>query len=82
MALFLENNEKEFQNTIKRCCYIIVNNWETNRKYKYIQELVNLFATDKLKIGTSNSPDNKYLQKLARKFYQQQRLPRTKIICY
>jgi hypothetical protein len=38
------NNEQEFRNTIKRCYYIIVNNWASNRKHKYIQELVNLFA--------------------------------------
>jgi hypothetical protein len=46
-GLFWENNESEFRNTIKRCCYIIVNNWESNRKHKYIQELVELFTTYK-----------------------------------
>jgi hypothetical protein len=38
------DNEQDFHNTLKRCCYILVNNWESNRKYKYIQELVKLFA--------------------------------------
>jgi len=55
-GIFLDDNEQEFRNTLKRCCYIIINNWETNRKYKYIQELVNLFATDNLRSEISNSP--------------------------
>ncbi|WGV27886.1 hypothetical protein [Halotia branconii] len=38
------NDEHEFRNTIKRCCYILVNNWASKRKHKYIQELINLFA--------------------------------------
>ncbi|MBE9003763.1 hypothetical protein IQ259_01635 [Fortiea sp. LEGE XX443] len=42
--LLLANNEREFSNTIKRCCYIIVNNWASKRKYEYIQQLINLFA--------------------------------------
>ncbi|AKG23741.1 hypothetical protein [Calothrix sp. 336/3] len=40
---FIKTNEQDFRNTLKRCCYILVNNWESNRKYKYIQELVDLF---------------------------------------
>jgi hypothetical protein len=44
-SIFLKNNEQDFRNTLKRCCYILVNNWETSRKYKYIQELVNIFAS-------------------------------------
>jgi len=42
--LLLANNEQEFRHTIKRCCYIIVNNWASKRKYEYIQELINLLA--------------------------------------
>ncbi|OCQ89342.1 hypothetical protein BCD64_26655 [Nostoc sp. MBR 210] len=38
------NNEQEFRNTIKRCCYIIVNNWASKRKYEAIQELINLLV--------------------------------------
>jgi hypothetical protein len=37
------NNEAEFRNTIKRCCYILVNNWDAGRHYKPIQELVQAF---------------------------------------
>ncbi|MHC0062607.1 hypothetical protein ACWATR_06720 [Nostoc sp. UIC 10890] len=55
-SLFLDDNEQELYNTLKRCCYIIVNNWKSNRKDKYIQELVNLFVNENLKIKTNNHP--------------------------
>ncbi|MHC5612632.1 MAG: hypothetical protein ACYTXA_16850 [Nostoc sp.] len=55
--IFLKDNEQELSNTLKRCIYIIVNNWTTNRKDKYIQELVNLFANESLKVKTKNFPD-------------------------
>ncbi len=55
-SVFLDDNEEELCNTLKRCCYIIVNNWKTNRKDKYIQELVNLFVNENLKIKTNNHP--------------------------
>ncbi|MEH2183684.1 hypothetical protein [Nostoc sp.] len=52
--IFLDNDEQELYNTLKRCCYIIVNNWKTNRKDKYIQDLVNLFVNENLKIKDNN----------------------------
>ncbi|MEH2235132.1 hypothetical protein [Nostoc sp.] len=55
-SIFLNDNEQELCNTLKRCCYIIINNWKTNRKDKYIQELVNLFVQENLKIKTNNLP--------------------------
>ncbi|ODG98755.1 hypothetical protein A4S05_07480 [Nostoc sp. KVJ20] len=55
-SIFLDDNEQELYNTLKRCCYIIVNNWKSNRKDKYIQELVNLFVNENLKIKTNNHP--------------------------
>lgn len=41
------NNEKEFQHTLKRCCYILVNNWDTSRNYSSIKELIELVADPK-----------------------------------
>ncbi len=38
------NNEEEFRNTLKRSCYILVNNWEAARQHKPIQKLVQLFG--------------------------------------
>ncbi|MBD2560053.1 MULTISPECIES: hypothetical protein [Nostoc] len=55
-SIFLDDNEQEFCNTLKRCIYIIINTWKTNRKDKYIQELVNLFTSENLKAKTNNFP--------------------------
>jgi hypothetical protein len=55
-SVFLDDNEQELYNTLKRCCYIIVNNWKTNRKDKYIQELVNLFVNENLQVKENNAP--------------------------
>ncbi len=41
--IVFSNDEAEFRNTIKRCCYILVNNWDAGRHYKPIQELVQAF---------------------------------------
>jgi hypothetical protein len=41
------DNEQNFRNTLKRCCYILVNNWESNRKHKYTQALIELIANYK-----------------------------------
>jgi hypothetical protein len=51
------DNEQDFHHTFKRCCYILVNNWENSRKYQYIQQLVEILvdyhhrhlATNKIK---------------------------------
>ncbi|MEO1297711.1 MAG: hypothetical protein AAFW75_18390 [Cyanobacteria bacterium J06636_16] len=42
-TLLFSNNEKEFHNTLKRSCYILVNNWEVARQYEAIRTLVELF---------------------------------------
>jgi hypothetical protein len=46
--LIFANNEKEFQHTLKRSCYILVNNWETSRNYSSIKELLDLFSDVKI----------------------------------
>lgn len=43
-VILFANNETEFRNTIKRCCYILVNNWEVARQFDAIQDLVDLFS--------------------------------------
>ncbi|MEW5859492.1 MAG: hypothetical protein AB1861_19240 [Cyanobacteriota bacterium] len=42
--LIASNNEKEFRPTLKRSCYILINNWDTSRNHASIKELVELFA--------------------------------------
>jgi hypothetical protein len=46
--LILSNDEKEFFNTLKRCCYIIINNWATQRKLIFIKSLVDSFQEVKI----------------------------------
>jgi len=48
------NNEEEFKNTLKRCCYILVNNWDAARNYKPIQELIQIFAEPAIAQTTSS----------------------------
>lgn len=43
-VILLANHEDDFRSTIKRCCYILVNNWEMARRYGAIQDLVDLFS--------------------------------------
>ncbi|GAB4196788.1 MAG: hypothetical protein Fur006_44590 [Coleofasciculaceae cyanobacterium] len=38
------NHEKDFCYTLKRSCYILVNNWDTSRNHSFIKELVELLA--------------------------------------
>ncbi len=53
--IFIGSNESEFCNTIKRTCYILINNWENSRKYKYIQKLIDLFTGYTPKSSWTNS---------------------------
>ena len=47
---YFENKEEDdFHYTLKRSCYILINNWETNRQYQYIQDLIAIFDNYKPK---------------------------------
>jgi hypothetical protein len=46
--LIFANNEKDFKHTLKRSCYILVNNWDTSRNYAAIKELIDLFSEYKV----------------------------------
>lgn len=39
--ILLSGNEQEFKNTLKRSCYILINNWDIARQFDLIQSLVN-----------------------------------------
>lgn len=41
--LVFANDEQEFRHTLKRCCYILVNNWDATRHFKPIQDLIQVF---------------------------------------
>ncbi len=46
--IVFSNNEEEFRNTLKRSCYILVNNWDASRNFKPIQELIKVFEDSSL----------------------------------
>lgn len=50
--LILSNEEGEFRNTLKRCCYILINNWTTRRNPEAIQKLIELFGDPALEEET------------------------------
>ena len=50
--IIFEKNEEEFRNTLKRCCYILINNWDASRQHKPIQELIQIFSEQKLSENT------------------------------
>jgi len=47
-TILFSNDEKEFRNTLKRSCYILINNWEVARRYQAIQSLVEQFDDSSL----------------------------------
>lgn len=59
--IVFSNNEEEFRNTLKRCCYILVNNWDATRNYQPIQDLVQVFFDSALNRHTA-SPTLKRLR--------------------
>jgi hypothetical protein len=55
------NNQQEFRNTLKRCCYILINNWDATRHYKPIRDLILVFE-DKTFNHYTSSPVLKRLR--------------------
>lgn len=41
--IILNKDERFFINTLRRCCYILVNNWISVRNYQHTRELIQLF---------------------------------------
>ena len=42
--IIFSNEEEEFKNTLKRGCYILINNWASQRKHNFIQKLVQILS--------------------------------------
>jgi uncharacterized protein YjbI with pentapeptide repeats len=59
--ILFNNDEEEFKNTLKRSCYILVNNWASQRKHDCIQELIQILAETK-ETPTPLSPSLKRLK--------------------
>lgn len=61
------NQEHEFRHTLKRSCYILINNWEIERQYSYIHELIHLFSDDSIHKATV-SPTSRRLRQWLQNF--------------
>jgi hypothetical protein len=61
------NQEQEFRNTLKRSCYILINNWDIARTHEPIQKLIQLFDDPILKRSTV-SPTLQRLRKWLQAF--------------
>lgn len=61
------NQEAEFKNTLKRSCYILINNWDITRNHESIQKLVQLFS-DPILYRHTISPTLKRLREWLRNF--------------
>lgn len=59
--IILNNDEVEFINTLKRVCYILINNWLFQRRYSSIQDLIQVLAEVK-RAHTPLSPSLKRLR--------------------
>lgn len=66
-AILFANNEREFHNTLKRSCYILINNWEVAREYGAIRTLIQLFSDPSIH-KVSVSPTIKRLRQWLRSF--------------
>ena len=68
-----QNQEDTFRNTLKRSCYILINNWNAARNHQSIQKLIQLFSeaskTQK-KIDTTKSLTKQRLKKWIINFIQ------------
>jgi len=42
--IVLANREEEFKNTLKRSCYILINNWDISRNHQSIRRLIQVFS--------------------------------------
>ena len=65
--ILFADNEAEFRNTIKRACYIFVNNWDLARQGDMLHTLLELFQQPNLQKNTL-SPSLKRLRQWLRNF--------------
>jgi hypothetical protein len=65
--IVFSNQEHEFRNTLKRSCYILINNWDISRNHKFIQKLIQIFEDPVLEKNTM-SPTLQRLRSWLRAF--------------
>jgi hypothetical protein len=69
--IVFSNQEQEFRNTLKRSCYILINNWDITRNHKAIHQLIELFSDPVLEKSTI-SPTLKRLRAWLKNFVASQ----------
>lgn len=67
--IVFSNNEQEFCNTLKRSCYILINNWDISRNHESIRQLIQLFSDPILQRNTP-SPTLRRLRTWLRNFVE------------
>lgn len=78
--IIVANSESEFINTIKRCCYILVNNWEASRQHEAIHSLVESF-TEPIINQYSHSSTSKRLKSWLKAFINGKEYQDLKLFC-
>ncbi|MDJ1179604.1 hypothetical protein PJF56_12085 [Roseofilum sp. BLCC_M91] len=78
--LVFANQEEEFTHTLKRCCYILINNWEASRHHEAVQDLVNSFE-DQTIGRPSHSAPIKRLRKWTLNFVKSSDYEEIKLFC-
>lgn len=69
--ILFANDETEFRNTLKRACYILVNNWDLGRHSHMVHAMLSLFSQPALKKKTF-SPSIKRLRQWLVSFTESQ----------
>lgn len=65
--IVFSNNEQEFCNTLKRSCYILINNWDISRNHESIRQVITLFS-DPILDRSTPSPTLKRLRTWLKNF--------------
>ncbi len=69
--IVFSDREDEFRNTLKRCCYILVNNWDAARRVQPIKDLITAFDVEVVQRDTA-SPSLKRLNQWIENFKHSQ----------
>ncbi len=82
--IVVASEEDVFYATLKRCCYILINNWKTTKQIKHIHSLVELFSNPSI-TKISLSPISNCLRGWLKKFvksldYQELKLFADKVV--
>lgn len=78
--IIFANKEEDFSHTLKRCCYILINNWEASRNHDAVRELVGSFEDQKIGRNSHSIPI-KRLKKWTLNFVKSAAYEEIKLFC-